>query len=327
MGLRVNRLTSRKHFWVYVVLGVVGLSGLVVFVLFPLSVRFWQNLNSQVPSLPDLKGCTRIEIEYGPSTFEFFFVESDARALISPEEVQYLQALAPIVVNAPESIAAIAHEIALASDPRPLPRPGAANRFIQVTCYRNAERLSSFVTRNGRSVETESGAEFNCFHIGQTLAELTPQLRPFLRRVSCARRLSSLHRRFHILPGEGKIYPQPSEWCDVFEKAMLAHRPAEGFIEWTPKREERMRERIKERFVCPNMHDGRCHYAINPDCEPNSPPETVLLFETEGGWNQHGGPELFTFDNHDPKGGCVLLNDGTVKFIRTKEELRALRWK
>jgi hypothetical protein len=28
--------------------------------------------------------------------------------------------------------------------------------------------------------------------------------------------------------------------------------------------------------------------------------------------------------NHDPKGGCVLLNDGTVKFIRTKEELQQL---
>jgi len=48
-----------------------------------------------------------------------------------------------------------------------------------------------------------------------------------------------------------------------------------------------------------------------------------------------GGPELFTFDNHEPKGGCVLLNDGnlysvpgpTVRFIRTKEELQALRWK
>ena len=53
----------------------------------------------------------------------------------------------------------------------------------------------------------------------------------------------------------------------------------------------------------------------------------VLLFETKAGWNQHGGPELFTFDNHEPKGGCVLLNDGTVKFIRTEEELQKLRWK
>ena len=25
--------------------------------------------------------------------------------------------------------------------------------------------------------------------------------------------------------------------------------------------------------------------------------------------------------------GCVLLNDGTVKFIRSEEELHALRWK
>jgi hypothetical protein len=41
--------------------------------------------------------------------------------------------------------------------------------------------------------------------------------------------------------------------------------------------------------------------------------------------SEHGGPELFTFDNH--KGGPVLLNDGTVKFIRTEEELQQLRWK
>jgi len=53
----------------------------------------------------------------------------------------------------------------------------------------------------------------------------------------------------------------------------------------------------------------------------------VLLFETKDGWNQHGGPELFTFDNHDPRGGLVLLNDGTTRFIRTKEELKRLRWK
>ncbi len=30
---------------------------------------------------------------------------------------------------------------------------------------------------------------------------------------------------------------------------------------------------------------------------------------------------------HNPKGGLVLLNDGTVKFIRTEEELKQLRWK
>ncbi len=75
-------------------------------------------------------------------------------------------------------------------------------------------------------------------------------------------------------------------------------------------------------IVRPTVSD----YAMNHACDPNSP-HTVLSFETRPGWNQHGGPELFTFDNHDPKGGCILPNDGTVKFIRTKEELAQLRWK
>jgi hypothetical protein len=86
-------------------------------------------------------------------------------------------------------------------------------------------------------------------------------------------------------------------------------------------------ELINGVFMWPNIQEGCWHYATNRYCAPNSPPDTVLLFETKAGWNQHGGPELFTFDNHDPKGGCVLLNDGTVKFIRTEAELGALRWK
>jgi hypothetical protein len=79
-------------------------------------------------------------------------------------------------------------------------------------------------------------------------------------------------------------------------------------------------------FVCPGKGAGKSNYAMNPNCRHNSSPDTVLLFETETGWNQHGGPDLFAFDNHDPRGGLVLLNDGTVKFIRTKEELKQLRW-
>ena len=81
------------------------------------------------------------------------------------------------------------------------------------------------------------------------------------------------------------------------------------------------------RFQCPAAGEGKCHYAANPNCILDSPADTVFLFETKAGWNQHGGAELFTFDHHDPKGGCVLLNDGTAKFIRTREELQQLRWK
>jgi len=68
----------------------------------------------------------------------------------------------------------------------------------------------------------------------------------------------------------------------------------------------------------------RSDYAMNPNCEPNSPPGTVLLFETKGGWNQFGGPGLLTFENHGGKGCNILFNDGHVEFVRTKlfEELK-----
>jgi hypothetical protein len=112
------------------------------------------------------------------------------------------------------------------------------------------------------------------------------------------------------------IYPAPlSWWCDAMEWAFAGS--AKG--KWHDSK--------MKTHVCPGVGEGRSTYAMNPNCKPDSPSDMVLLFETRGGWNQHGGPELFTFDNHDPKGGCVLLNDGTVKFIRTTEELQQLRWK
>ncbi|MHC4357155.1 MAG: hypothetical protein ACYS0H_31050, partial [Planctomycetota bacterium] len=110
------------------------------------------------------------------------------------------------------------------------------------------------------------------------------------------------------------LYPTPSEWCDDILRPYPVYGGS-GTRWFNPKP-----------HICPSAGQGGNHYAMNPNCKPDSPPDMVVLFETRGGWNQHGGPELFTFDNHDPKGGCVLLNDGTVKFIRTGEELRQLRW-
>jgi hypothetical protein len=320
MGLRLNRWSKRRHFWIHVAAGVVALSALVVTVLIPLSFRLRQILNPQVLSLPDLTACTRIEIEYGPSTLEFFFAGSDRRSLLSPDEIEHVRSMDRAVLDDPESFAAIAHEIALASDPVPLAARRTPLRWIQVTCYRGEVHLTSFLTRDGQTVETEDGAEFESRRIGRTLIQLTHQVQPFRRRVACAYRLRAIRRMFDLLPEEGKTYPQPSEWCDVFVRdprhpvELMESRPVGA-------------EQINGIFMCPNRHEGRCHYAINPHCEPNSPPETVLLFETKAGWNQHGGPELFSFDNHDPIGGCVLFNDRTFKFIRTEDELDALHWK
>ena len=130
--------------------------------------------------------------------------------------------------------------------------------------------------------------------------------------------LSDLWNRLQLCATKDELneeYVLPHEWCDAI---MHTYRNA-GLSDEDAN--------IKP-FKCPSGGDARhSSYAMNSRCQPDSPRDTVLLFETKAGWNQHGGRELFTFDNHDPKGGLVLLNDGTVKFIRTEEELKQLRWK
>jgi len=98
-------------------------------------------------------------------------------------------------------------------------------------------------------------------------------------------------------------YPNADKWCDL----LLQHGDGGAREEW---------------FVCRGAlkkgNQKRCHYAINPHAEPNSPGDMVLLFETKGGWNQFGGPGLLTFENHGGKGCNVLFNDGHIEFVKTE---------
>jgi prepilin-type processing-associated H-X9-DG protein len=50
----------------------------------------------------------------------------------------------------------------------------------------------------------------------------------------------------------------------------------------------------------------------------------VLLFETNGGWNKFGGPEILTTENHYGKGSNILFNDGHVRFV--SHEFDKLKW-
>lgn len=96
---------------------------------------------------------------------------------------------------------------------------------------------------------------------------------------------------------------------------------------------------VEKLLVCPSQRRAgeRCSYAINPYCEPNSPPDTVLLFETKGGWNQFGGIELASTDNHPYERdrfwgykirGCnILFNDRSVRFVRNDRNVRFVRKK
>ena len=94
-------------------------------------------------------------------------------------------------------------------------------------------------------------------------------------------------------------YPAASQWCDL-----LYNYTEIGEEEW-----------LKQKY----------HYALNPNCEPNSPADTVLLFETKGGWNKSGGPEILNCENHYVKGCNILFNDGRVEFVKPKN-LSKLKW-
>ena len=272
-------------------------------------------------SPPNLNHCTRVKIQFQPSMFEYFFPYASQRSLLSLPEMQYLRSWKTIVVKNQEHLKALAHDISKGMDGGIITELSTAN----VICYRDNDRITSFTIYDDTSIVTEGKQRFRYSQGVPSLRLLTPQIQPFDLRVQCAANLNDLWDRLRLYQKAEKerlkesysnseiLYPTPAKWCDAMVLAYQATGMLDAFI---------MRPHI-----CPSAGEGKNHYALNPNCKPNSPPDTVLLFETKAGWNQHGGPELFTFDNHDPKGGCVLLNNGTVKFIRTKEELYQLGWK
>jgi hypothetical protein len=128
---------------------------------------------------------------------------------------------------------------------------------------------------------------------------------------------SNLHRlgfamQVYANDFDGK-YPAADKWCDLLMKG----RNGGYYLK-------------EETFLCRSAlkrgDKGRSHYAMNPNCEPNSPEDVVLLFETKGGWNQFGGPEILTFENHKGKGCNILFNSGQVEFVKP-EQISKLRWK
>jgi hypothetical protein len=128
-------------------------------------------------------------------------------------------------------------------------------------------------------------------------------------RLVCGTNLNGLGKAMMIYANDydGK-YPTANKWCDLLIQG-----------DYTTEKQ----------FVCRSASreddNGRCNYAMNPNCEPNSPRDMVLLFETEAGWNQFGGPEILTTDNHGGEGCNILFNNGHVKFVRN--DLEKLKWK
>ena len=131
---------------------------------------------------------------------------------------------------------------------------------------------------------------------------------PIERRMACGTNLAALGKAMHIYAGDHNgRFPTPSKWCD------LLSQNSQVAPTW---------------FVCKGAAGGRCNYAMNKAVEnlgDNAPANLVLLYETVPGWNQAGGLEILTVDNHQGEGCNVLFVNGQVEFIK-RAGLQQLQW-
>ena len=285
--------------------------------------------NRPNPKPPDLSKCTRLEVICSMPIMKLLRPLKDLGSdFFNDEQMEYLQTTKKFIIEDKNDIRLIARAVSSgtfkeggAKEVNLNPRFYAEN--MSVVGYRNHKQIVKINMYKSYFILNEDNQRFNYRDSLPNLLLFLPEnIKTSILRAFCAIKLDVFWEEFLSMVSSKKTYPIPEIWCDIakerIENDELRLRIEKDGFRVAP---------VREFFICPSAGEGKCHYAMNPNCQPNSPGDMVLLFETKAGWNQHGGPEIFTFDNHDPKGGCVILNDGTIKFIRTKEELNALRWK
>jgi prepilin-type processing-associated H-X9-DG protein len=102
--------------------------------------------------------------------------------------------------------------------------------------------------------------------------------------------------------------PEAADWCDALV-------------------EQAGNENV---FKCPAGHDGqRSHYAMNDKLSgavvDKVAPDTVLFFESDGGWNATGNRDILLQNPRHRRTFTVGFTDGHVEMV-TKARAQSLRW-
>ncbi|MBS3764602.1 MAG: hypothetical protein KGZ25_14990 [Planctomycetes bacterium] len=108
-------------------------------------------------------------------------------------------------------------------------------------------------------------------------------------------------------------YPPADTWVD----SLLKHMDAD---------QNRSKMPI---FCCPSAPEKRCGYAFNARIDgiktADIPSQTVLIYESELGWNGSGGAENTVKKARHPDGIMVLFRDGTVRAV-PPGEISKFQW-
>lgn len=140
-------------------------------------------------------------------------------------------------------------------------------------------------------------------------------VRGLAERVNCVNHMKilTLAIKVYVNDNNGGEYPS-TNWCD----AILANSMGQDFLTNLPNS-----------FHCPSAPKSqKCSYAMNRQFvgikdSDQIAPDTVLLFESDAGWNAVGGPEILA--KRHLSGLNVALIDGSVMQIQEKD-IPNLRW-
>jgi type II secretory pathway pseudopilin PulG len=129
------------------------------------------------------------------------------------------------------------------------------------------------------------------------------------REINCVNNEKQLALAIRIYSSDNKDqFPPAATWCDAIKNEIGT-------------------EKI---LKCPAVNSGsRCDYAFNAKLSgldvSKVNPQTVLLFESDGGWNANGGPELMIGNARHARTFVVAFADGSVQQLR-EAQLGTLRW-
>ena len=127
--------------------------------------------------------------------------------------------------------------------------------------------------------------------------------------INCVNNEKQLALAIRIYSGDNKDkFPPAATWCDAIKTYAGT-------------------ERI---FKCPAANfSSRCDFAFNAKLDgldtSKINPQTVLIFESDGGWNASGGSELMIGKPRHARMVVVALADGSVRQL-PESQLNTLRW-
>jgi prepilin-type processing-associated H-X9-DG protein len=131
------------------------------------------------------------------------------------------------------------------------------------------------------------------------------QARNAARLAVCSSNLKQLDLAATIYGDKYGNYPEPNKWIELLKPFY----------------------KNDKLLICPGEEKGNYSYAMNSAAKWNgkNPDKTVLFFECRPGWQEAGGPEIVTTQNHYKAGCNVAFCDGHVQFVKPVD-INDLKW-